>query len=94
MRAALIIACLAALSGCDAPSQTQSQTDVWTLYRDSEITPNMRLHVATFDSAERAFGGGASYNQQSCMETADLYAANDPAHKNWWCEPGRFRERR
>ena len=88
MRVALFCACLASLAACTQPSDV----DVWTLYRNSVLDSEMRLHVATFDSAERAFSGGPSYNQQTCMETAELYAANDPAQKNWWCEPGRFRE--
>lgn len=82
------IAAALILKACEAPQND----DVWTLYRDSEIAPNMRVHVATFDSAERAALNGPSYNQSSCNETADLYAANDPAGKTWWCEPGRFRE--
>jgi hypothetical protein len=70
---------------------SQNDGDIWTLYRDSEIAPNARIHVATFDADEEAALSGPSYNQASCNETAQLYASNDSASKNWWCEPGRFR---
>lgn len=72
---------------CKSPA---SATDTQTLYRNSILDPSMRIHVATFDSAE---GGefNPDYNRAACSETAKLYQENDSAQKDWWCEKGSFR---
>lgn len=79
---AVALAC--GLVACSQP------TDVWTLYRSSALGPNMRIHVATFDSTGTSAFPGPSYNQAQCNEIADIMRANDPAEKTWWCEPGRY----
>lgn len=85
MRGTALAALIAALAsgGC-----TQSNDDVYSLYRNSALDPTMRIHVATFDSSE---GGDirAAYNRLNCEEAAQLYLANDGEQKRWWCEPGR-----
>jgi hypothetical protein len=40
----------------------------YTLYRDSVVIPDARLHVATFDSAD-----GAQYNSENCLVARDLF---------------------
>ncbi|MDQ7020123.1 MAG: hypothetical protein Q9M33_13295 [Robiginitomaculum sp.] len=75
------------LGGCGA---TDSGNNTYTLYRNSEILPNARIHYATFDSKE---GGKFTpdYNEKNCREAAAIYRKYDPAKKNWWCEKGKFR---
>jgi hypothetical protein len=59
-----------ALLGC-------SDATVYTLYRNSVVIENARLHVATFDTAD-----GERYNseQQPGVKT------------QFWCEKGRFHQ--
>ena len=40
----------------------------YTLYRNSPVIPDARLHVATFDS-----GDGAQYNSGNCQAVRDLF---------------------
>jgi hypothetical protein len=51
---------------------------IYTLYRNSPVIPDARLHVATFDSAD---GGQyhSEFQQQPGVKTT------------FWCEKGRFR---
>lgn len=76
MKYALALAGLA-LSGC-------GDRDVFTLYRGSETGP-LRIHVATFDSAN-----GATYNRESCDLAQRLFAAQRGVRVRYWCEFGRF----
>jgi hypothetical protein len=40
----------------------------YTLYRNSPVIPDARLHVATFDSAD-----GGQYNSENCQAARDLF---------------------
>lgn len=64
----------------------------YTLYRDSAIIENSRIHFATFNSNE-----SESFNKRNCEDTAvlinnlpDLGISNLGA--KYWCEKGYFRE--
>jgi hypothetical protein len=50
-----------ALLGC-------SDATVYTLYRNSVVIENARLHVATFDTAD-----GEPYNSENCQAARDLF---------------------
>lgn len=59
----------------------------YTLYRSSPLDPLMRVHLATFDSAD-----GSAYNQENCILAASLFAAQPGVTVRFWCEQGRFHE--
>ena len=64
-----------------------SENDVHTLYRNSLTDVNMRLHVATFDSAD-----GDSYNRENCELAAKLFESQPGVKTKFWCEKGRFKK--
>jgi hypothetical protein len=78
-----------ALAACDSQGPG---APIYTLYRSSTLDQTMRIHVATFDTAERR-----DYNASNCADIARvlnqrLAAVTDGAPtQTWWCEPGRFR---
>ncbi|MDV4164152.1 hypothetical protein ACU8L5_09300 [Rhizobium leguminosarum] len=59
----------------------------YTLYRSSAFDANMRLHVASFDSAD-----GDNYNSENCQIAAGLFASQPGVQVRYWCEKGRFRK--
>ena len=80
-RLALAVALLA------APAWAQSDSAVYTLYRNSVLDASMRLHVATFDSRD-----GRDYNAENCNLAANLFQRQDGVQTRFWCEPGRYRD--
>ncbi|MER2518965.1 MAG: hypothetical protein ABTR92_21665 [Candidatus Accumulibacter phosphatis] len=58
----------------------------FTLYRNSVLDENMRIHVATFDAA-----GGEAYNRGNCEQAQALFQAQPGVKTKFWCEKGRFR---
>jgi hypothetical protein len=68
------------LYGCDNSART------YTLYRSSVTSETLRMHVASFDTAD-----GEDYNRENCFLTRDLYAAQPGVIVRYWCELGRFR---
>jgi len=59
----------------------------YTLYRSSALDAKMRLHVASFDSAD-----GDAYNSENCQIAAGLFADQPGVQVRYWCEKGRFRK--
>lgn len=73
------------LSACFLGGTSDGQ--IFTLYRNSIIDENMRIHVATFDASEKE-----EYNRGNC-EQAQLLFQNQPGVKTkFWCEKGRFKK--
>ena len=83
MRLGLLGALL--LAGCNPLDPTG---DVFTLYRNSGVDKNMRVHVASFDVAN----GGDGYNDENCRIAAGLFQAQEGVTVRYWCEKGRFRK--
>ena len=73
---------LSALSAC-----AQDPSEVYTLYRSSVVTPNARIHIATFDADE-----SGDYNQENCWTAADLFQNQPGVRTRFWCEQGTYRE--
>lgn len=69
------------------PAFGQTDMDVYTLYRNSVLDPAMRLHIATFDSAD-----GKVVNDLNCATAADLFQRQPGVQTRFWCEPGRVRK--
>jgi hypothetical protein len=85
IRPPALIACLAlAATACSVGS---SDTDVFTLYRNSVTNENMRIHVATFDAAEKE-----EYNRGNCEQAQVLFQAQPGVKVKFWCEKGRYRK--
>ena len=59
---------------------------VYTLYRGS-VTGPMRIHVATFDSAD-----GEDYNRENCDIARSWLQAQPGVTVKYWCEKGRYRK--
>jgi len=89
---------LALLSGLTSSCGGQSENSA-TLYRNSSIGYDLRVHWASFDAHE----SDPSYNMNNCMMAARLLNANVTASAEaegkqrddsvgFWCEVGGFRE--
>lgn len=59
----------------------------YTLYRNSVTDPNMRLHIATFDAAEKE-----EYNRENCDVAQKLFGVQPGVKTRFWCEKGRYRK--
>ena len=64
-----------------------SQSESYTLYRNSVSDETMRLNVATFDAKD-----GEKYNQGNCDIAKDLFQKQDGVKTKFWCEKGVFRK--
>lgn len=87
---ALSVACIASMNAALAATDAQ----VVTLYRNSRALPDARIHVATFDSTTRVFGGTTlNYNAENCEVAASLFKSQEGVNPKmrYWCELGRFR---
>lgn len=82
--------CLVVLLSAATVSACQSGTDtgsVWTLYRDSIAGESDRVHVATFDAAEKEL-----YNRSNCELAQALFQNRKDVRTRFWCEKGRFKK--
>ena len=64
-----------------------SQSESYTLYRNSVTDENMRIHVASFNSSD-----GENYNQGNCEIAQELFQKQDGVKTKFWCEKGVFRK--
>ena len=78
----VLVASITALAGCDA-----SEDETYTLYRNSVITRDARMHVASFDTAE-----GSKYNSENCEHLMELLQTQPDIKVRFWCEKGRYRK--
>ena len=60
---------------------------VHTLYRNSVLDQNMRVHVATFDAND-----GDKYNRENCEQAQQLFQAQSGVKTKFWCEKGTFKK--
>ena len=70
------------LAACSSPSNDE----IFTLYRNSLVDSNMRIHVATFDSKD-----GESYNKVNCDQAQSLFQNQPEVKAKFWCEKGQFK---
>jgi hypothetical protein len=82
------------LVGCDQRDQT------FTLYRNSSVARNLRIHFATFNADESPGG----YNSTNCEMAARVLNANiaalakaegraTPPDLGFWCESGAYHQK-
>ncbi|WP_320677371.1 hypothetical protein [Prochlorococcus sp. MIT 1300] len=74
---------LTLLAGC----QSKKENQVVTLYSDSPLFENTRVHVATFDAYQ-----DLEYNSGNCEMAADLRMKEATSDIKYWCEEGYFKE--
>lgn len=84
MKAIFTVAALSALASVSSAATTDS---TYTLYRNSVTDQSMRIHVATFDSAD-----GGDYNRENCAQAVLLFQAQAGVRTKFWCESGRFKK--
>jgi len=86
---ALVIALLVT----PAAAQTNDEASTETLYKSSVVIENARIHIATFDSAEKRWRGTVfDYNWANCVTAAKLFQNQPDTRTRFWCEKGRYRE--
>jgi hypothetical protein len=83
---ATCVAALSVVSVLSACKPTEDDSTVYTLYRGS-VTDPMRIHVATFDSAD-----GEDYNRENCDHARGLFQEQPGILVKYWCEKGRYRK--
>jgi hypothetical protein len=85
---ALPILVAAALALPATPAEEQSCEPVFRLYRSSAAIEGTRIHVATFDSCEKAGDPtpGATYNGGNCEIARSLFQSQPGVTVTYWCE--------
>lgn len=83
VRAAAIMSAVAVVGGC----QFLGGDTTYTLYRNSVVDPAMRIHVATFDAAEKE-----AYNIDNCDTAKGLFQRQSGVSVRFWCEKGRYKK--
>lgn len=78
----MVVTSVVAMAGCGV-----SEGDTYTLYRNSVITQDARMHVASFDTDE-----GGRYNNENCQHAMGLLQAQPDVQVRFWCEKGRYRK--
>jgi len=85
----------APLVGCKTNRDRVPDSQVYTLYRSSNIDSNIRIHVGTFDA--RSFDDASDnkrYNYEMCSDAQlNFNERNKDSSVRFWCEEGRFREK-
>jgi hypothetical protein len=66
--------------------------EVYTLYRAGVGLPNLRIHVATFDSADSKAEQFKAYNQENCQTAMKLFQSQPNVTVKYWCEKGVFKK--
>jgi hypothetical protein len=59
----------------------------FTLYRSSVTDSTMRVHIATFDTDNKA-----AYNQENCDLARELFQNQQGVKVKFWCEKGVYRK--
>ncbi len=71
------------ISSCDTSQNNSDDEEVFTMYRNSPVQKNARIHVSTFDSKE-----GKSYNSENCQRASNLFDSQAGVITRFWCEKG------
>jgi len=87
MRTTLTALLTATAFGSGACSAGPSDAEIFTLYRNSVTDEKMRIHVATFDAAEKE-----EYNRGNCEQAQVLFQGQPGVKVKFWCEKGRYRK--
>jgi hypothetical protein len=80
-RTVLLLSITSSLVGCS------SGNDTFTLYRNSVMDENMRIHVASFNAVD-----GEAYNRENCELAQQLFQTQPEVKTKFWCEKGTFKK--
>jgi len=101
MRLLGLASCCVASVGCSEVGMSSSQevdgassAEAATLYRNSTMARELRIHFSTFDADDEVAG----YNLNNCQMVARALNANyremagldNSATTGFWCEPGEY----
>lgn len=64
-----------------------TDSEAFTLYRNSPVGADMRIHVASFNAAD-----GEAYNRENCQVAASLFKTQSGVTVAYWCEKGQYRK--
>lgn len=71
----------------------KDESNVFTLYRNSPLDREMRIHTATFDSEDKSYGGTSeTLNRENCQLAASLFQAQRGVVSTFWCERSYFKK--
>jgi hypothetical protein len=83
----ILVAAVLVLGLFACSSSTSQAGRVYTLYRNSIIDANMRIHVATFNA-----DADAQYNSDNCDQARELFQSQPGVKTRFWCEKGEYRK--
>jgi hypothetical protein len=64
-----------------------SDSGAVSLFRNSLVIENTKIHIATFDANEKAWQGSRfDYNMENCQTAAKLFQAQIGVKTKFWCE--------
>ncbi|CAM3612310.1 hypothetical protein B0G85_0467 [Polynucleobacter brandtiae] len=66
--------------------------DIYTLYRTGVGLPELRIHIATFDSDDSRDAKFKTYNQDNCQIAAQLFQSQPNVSTKYWCEKGAYKK--
>lgn len=76
------------VAACSPSSNEPSERHVYTLYRNSVVLKNARMHVATFDYTGE---DRAAFNMENCQHASYLFQQQPGVETRFWCEQGRYK---
>jgi hypothetical protein len=75
-------------------SSADEQGSIYSLYRNSWVSREKRIHVATFDAFQIDSRASAAQNADNCNRVARLFNELPGNVSRFWCELGRYRDDR
>lgn len=81
----ILLLVVVALAACE-------EETTYTLYRNSPLIPNGRIHVASFDAKDGNASQSMAYNNENCQTARELFQSQPDIIVNYWCEKGSFKE--
>ena len=76
-----------ALTAC-----SRGNDDTYTLYRSGVGLPDLRIHVASFDTDQGSDEKFKTYNRDNCETAKQLFQSQPNVIVKYWCEKGSFRK--
>ena len=83
----ILITALFALGACSGGG-----SDSYTLYRSGVGLPDLRIHVASFDTNQGSDEQFKTYNRDNCETAKQLFQSQPNVTVRYWCEKGAFKK--
>ena len=78
---------LLGLSACSGEG-----ADSYTLYRSGVGLPDLRIHVASFDTNQGSDEQFKTYNRDNCETAKQLFQSQPNVTVKYWCEKGGYKK--